>query len=235
MSLNDDQKDYVESLAKLPPEEVCDCGWYRIEECKCDDAKKYDEARRARNRSINHLRKGVARIDELIVQVASQRDEIDHWKNKYEAAERNWSDEVLDLQDCQKNQDAIIDHQYDDNAKLTAQIGQYQNALAELISLAEDGGVRVATVMERNNIDLATLQTKDADEVCERLVEDAVGKPPIHKMSGKDTPTPQSKSQERRFAHQLKGRETADDLYADIMDPAVKEIDRLGGYELDED
>lgn len=33
MSLNRDQEDYVRYLASLPPEQKCECRWYRRGEC----------------------------------------------------------------------------------------------------------------------------------------------------------------------------------------------------------
>ena len=30
---NDDQKDYMRSLARIPRNERCKCGWYRLGEC----------------------------------------------------------------------------------------------------------------------------------------------------------------------------------------------------------
>ena len=35
--LNEDQVDYMRSLGKIPPEEKCWCGWFRLDECnKCN-------------------------------------------------------------------------------------------------------------------------------------------------------------------------------------------------------
>ena len=65
MSLNDDQKDYMKSLGKISPEELCDCGWYRVNECRCDDAKKYTDARNGRNRSLIRLREALADNERL--------------------------------------------------------------------------------------------------------------------------------------------------------------------------
>lgn len=31
---NDDQRSYMESLARIPPEGRCWCGWYRLGECQ---------------------------------------------------------------------------------------------------------------------------------------------------------------------------------------------------------
>lgn len=47
-------------------------------------------------------------------------------------------DEIEELQDCQKNQDAIIDRQYDDNAKLTVQIEQQAKFIKDLRRCAID-------------------------------------------------------------------------------------------------
>ena len=73
MSLNDEQKDNLKALAKVPPAELCDCGWYRVDECKCDDARKYSHARDGRNRSLTRLREALAEIERLSAEVTAFR------------------------------------------------------------------------------------------------------------------------------------------------------------------
>jgi len=39
---NEDQEDYMRSLAKIPPEKKCYCGWYPLGECgnpRCQNGK----------------------------------------------------------------------------------------------------------------------------------------------------------------------------------------------------
>lgn len=92
MSLNDDQKDYVRSLAKIPAEEKCDCGWYRVDECHCDDANKYAKARQQWLRFYRELNEARAEIRQL----RETLTEVHWWCGREGITEERRVREILD-------------------------------------------------------------------------------------------------------------------------------------------
>lgn len=99
MSLNDDQKDNARSLAKIPAEEKCDCGWYRVDECHCDEANKYARARQQWLRFHLELNEALDEIRQLR-QAAKELLECiddDDWFTVYEKSKALQS--VLDTGD----------------------------------------------------------------------------------------------------------------------------------------